>query len=93
LQIPCEFGKSRIVDVLGHRCIDTTFIYAKADLKALREVVMLWPKKGWTAVRGRFGFKHFSRRVMPLVEMMRATKKCSDTWIAFGCFSFLEAPK
>ena len=35
-----------IADVLGHRYIDTTFIYAKADLKALREVVMPWPKKG-----------------------------------------------
>jgi hypothetical protein len=33
-------------DVLGHRCIDTTFIYAKADLKTLREVSMPWPKKG-----------------------------------------------
>jgi integrase/recombinase XerD len=35
-----------IADVLGHRCINTTFIYAKADLKALREVSMPWPKKG-----------------------------------------------
>jgi integrase/recombinase XerD len=35
-----------IADVLGHRYIDTTFIYAKADLKSLREVVMPWPKKG-----------------------------------------------
>jgi site-specific recombinase XerD len=35
-----------IADVLGHRYVDTTFIYAKADLKALREVVMPWPKKG-----------------------------------------------
>ena len=35
-----------IADVLGHRYIDTTFIYAKADLKALREVAMPWPKKG-----------------------------------------------
>jgi integrase/recombinase XerD len=35
-----------IADVLGHRCIDTTFIYAKVDLKALREVSMPWPKKG-----------------------------------------------
>jgi integrase/recombinase XerD len=33
-----------IADVLGHRYIDTTFIYAKADLKALREVAMPWPK-------------------------------------------------
>jgi integrase/recombinase XerD len=35
-----------IADVLGHRSIDTTFIYAKADLKTLREVSMPWPKKG-----------------------------------------------
>lgn len=35
-----------IADVLGHRHIDTTFIYAKADLKTLREVAMPWPKKG-----------------------------------------------
>ena len=34
-----------IADVLGHRYIDTTFIYAKADLKSLREVAMPWPKK------------------------------------------------
>jgi site-specific recombinase XerD len=34
-----------ISDVLGHRYIDTTFIYAKADLKMLREVAMPWPGK------------------------------------------------
>lgn len=34
-----------IADVLGHRYIDTTFIYAKADLNSLREVAMPWPKK------------------------------------------------
>jgi integrase/recombinase XerD len=33
-----------IADVLGHRCLDTTFIYAKADLKTLRHVVMPWPE-------------------------------------------------
>jgi len=33
-----------IADVLGHRCINTTFIYAKADLKALRQVAMPWPE-------------------------------------------------
>ena len=32
-----------IADVLGHRSIDTTFIYAKADLKTLRQVAMPWP--------------------------------------------------
>jgi integrase len=31
-----------IADVLGHRCLDTTFIYAKADLKTLRQVVTPW---------------------------------------------------
>jgi integrase/recombinase XerD len=35
-----------IADVLGHRYIDTTFIYAKADLKTLRQVAMPWPAKG-----------------------------------------------
>ena len=35
-----------IADVLGHRYIDTAFIYAKADLKTLREVAMPWPEKG-----------------------------------------------
>jgi len=34
-----------IADVLGHRCIDTTFIYAKADLNSLREVALPWPGK------------------------------------------------
>lgn len=34
-----------IADVLGHRCLDTTFIYAKADLDTLRQVAMPWPKK------------------------------------------------
>lgn len=35
-----------IADSLGHRYIDTTFIYAKADLKTLRDVAMPWPGKG-----------------------------------------------
>jgi site-specific recombinase XerD len=33
-----------IADVLGHRCLNTTFIYAKADLKMLRQVAMPWPE-------------------------------------------------
>jgi integrase/recombinase XerD len=33
-----------IADVLGHRCLNSTFIYAKADLKTLRQVVMPWPE-------------------------------------------------
>ena len=32
-----------IADALGHRYIDTTYIYAKADLKVLRQVAMPWP--------------------------------------------------
>lgn len=34
-----------IADVLGHRDLNTTFIYAKADLKTLRQVVMPWPEE------------------------------------------------
>jgi site-specific recombinase XerD len=33
-----------ISDILGHRCIDTTFIYTKADLETLRQVTMPWPE-------------------------------------------------
>jgi site-specific recombinase XerD len=33
-----------IADVLGHRHIDTAFIYAKVDFKALRTVAMPWPQ-------------------------------------------------
>jgi integrase/recombinase XerD len=32
-----------IADVLAHRSIDTTAIYAKIDLEALREVALPWP--------------------------------------------------
>lgn len=35
-----------IADVLGHRSIDTTVIYARVDLPALREVAMPWPGGG-----------------------------------------------
>lgn len=34
-----------IADVLGHRHIDTAFIYAKVDFKALRTVAMPWPRE------------------------------------------------
>lgn len=34
-----------IADMLGHRYIDTTYIYAKADLKTLRHVAMPWPAR------------------------------------------------
>lgn len=33
-----------IADVLGHRSIDTTAIYAKVDLPVLREVALPWPE-------------------------------------------------
>lgn len=32
-----------IADVLGHRYIDTTFIYAKVDFKTLSQVALPWP--------------------------------------------------
>jgi site-specific recombinase XerD len=33
-----------IADFLGHRCLDTTTIYAKLDLPALLEVALPWPE-------------------------------------------------
>ena len=33
-----------VADFLGHRGIDTTTIYAKTDLPALREVALPWPE-------------------------------------------------
>ena len=33
-----------IADVFGHKHLDTTFIYAKTDTKALREVALPWPE-------------------------------------------------
>jgi integrase len=33
-----------IADFLGHRCLDTTTIYAKIDVPALREVALPWPE-------------------------------------------------
>jgi integrase/recombinase XerD len=32
-----------IADVLGHRCVDTTTIYVKLDIEALRAVALPWP--------------------------------------------------
>jgi integrase/recombinase XerD len=32
-----------IRDVLGHRCIETTFIYTKVDVEALRQAALEWP--------------------------------------------------
>lgn len=33
-----------VADFLGHQCLDTTTIYAKLDLAALREVALPWPQ-------------------------------------------------
>lgn len=33
-----------VADFLGHRSLDTTMIYAKLDLPALREAALLWPE-------------------------------------------------
>ncbi len=33
-----------VADFLGHGCLDTTAIYAKLDLPALREVALPWPE-------------------------------------------------
>jgi len=33
-----------VADFLGHQCFDTTTIYAKLDLPALREVALPWPE-------------------------------------------------
>src|SRR5699024_130584 len=34
---------TEIADVLGHRCVDTTQIYAKVDRVGLRRVALPWP--------------------------------------------------
>ncbi|MCZ7661764.1 MAG: hypothetical protein M5U22_01885 [Thermoleophilia bacterium] len=34
-----------VADLLGHRSLDTTAIYAKLDLAALREVTLPWPEE------------------------------------------------
>jgi len=33
-----------VADFLGHRSLDTTTIYAKLDVPALREVALPWPE-------------------------------------------------
>ena len=33
-----------VADLLGHKSLDTTMIYAKLDLEALREVALPWPQ-------------------------------------------------
>lgn len=37
-------GVKEVADFLGHRSLDTTAIYAKVDLSALREVALPWPE-------------------------------------------------
>ena len=32
-----------VADVLGHRCIDTTTIYVRVNLTALKTVALPWP--------------------------------------------------
>jgi integrase len=34
-----------IADVLGHRCLSTTFLYTKVDFKALKPVALEWPQE------------------------------------------------
>ena len=34
-----------VADLFGHRSLDTTAIYAKLDLAALREVALPWPEE------------------------------------------------
>jgi integrase/recombinase XerD len=33
-----------VADLLGHRCLDTTTVYAKLDIASLREVALPWPE-------------------------------------------------
>jgi integrase len=33
-----------VADILGHRCLDTTTIYAKLDVTSLGEVALPWPE-------------------------------------------------
>lgn len=35
-----------VADVLGHRCLDTTAIYAKVDQDRLAAVALPWPEGG-----------------------------------------------
>jgi site-specific recombinase XerD len=35
-----------IADVLGHRSINTTTVYAKVDLPRLAQIAQPWPKEG-----------------------------------------------
>jgi integrase/recombinase XerD len=39
-----------VADLLGHRCLDTTTIYAKVDVPALQQVALPWPEVTHDAV-------------------------------------------
>jgi site-specific recombinase XerD len=43
-----EQGQSMktIADLLGHRNINTTFIYTKVDFNTLRQLPLEWPETG-----------------------------------------------
>ena len=34
-----------IADLIGHRCITSTFIYTKVEFEALREAALEWPEE------------------------------------------------
>jgi site-specific recombinase XerD len=34
-----------VADVLGHRCLSTTFMYTKVDFNALKQVALEWPQE------------------------------------------------
>lgn len=34
-----------IADMIGHRCIQSTFIYTKVDFQALNQVAIDWPEE------------------------------------------------
>lgn len=40
----CSASLKEVADVLGHRSIDTTIIYTKVDIPALRSVALPWPE-------------------------------------------------
>jgi site-specific recombinase XerD len=41
-----EIPMKNIADLLGHRSIETTFIYTKVDVERLRSIASPWPTKG-----------------------------------------------
>ena len=42
--VRCGISLKEVADFLGHRSLDTTTIYAKVDVVALREVAMPRPE-------------------------------------------------